>query len=338
MALLVWFEFFACTLVIWVAGVRLSRYGDQIAAKSGTSRTWVGVVLLASVTSLPELVTGLSSAGLAGIPDLAIGDVLGSCVFNLLILVIVDFIYRQEPVYARASIGHILSAAFGVVLLGVAAFGIGVGALGRSFRIAHVAVVTPVLIVGYAVAMRAVFRYEQRQEADYLDEAGPARDARTLRELLVHYALWSLVVVAGGASLPFIGDQIALTMGWEHSFVGTLLIALATSTPEVVVTIAAVRQGALDLAVGNLLGSNLFNLLILGLDDLVYRRGPLLEAGAPVNIISAISALTMSGIVIVGLIYRPRQRVLRTVGWVSVVLFVVYLLNAWILFAHGRSG
>jgi len=330
----VWLQFAACAAMIWFAGVRLSRYGDLIASKSGASRTWVGVVLLASVTSLPELVTGLSSAGWASLPDIAIGDVLGSCVFNLVILAIVDFLYRREPVYARASTGHILSGAFGIVLLSVAAFGIAVGTLGRSFRIGHIGLVTPVLVLGYAVAMRAVFQYERRHREAYIEEVAAPPIRFTLRQLLLRYAAWALVVVAGGALLPFVGEHIATTMGWERSFVGTLLIALATSTPEVVVTLAAVREDAVDLAVGNLLGSNLFNLLILALDDVAYRPGPLLEAGSPVNIVSAVAALAMSGIVVVGLLYRPRERILRTVGWVSMTLFALYLANAWILYAH----
>src|SRR3569623_530409 len=98
----IWASLFACLAVIGVAGVRLSRYGDIIAEKSGLSRGWVGLILLATVTSLPELVTGLSSVTIAQVPDIAVGDIMGSCVFNLLIIVVLDFLYRKESVYTRA--------------------------------------------------------------------------------------------------------------------------------------------------------------------------------------------------------------------------------------------
>ena len=102
--LIVWSEFFACVVLILVAGVRLSRYGDVIAEKTGVSRTWVGLILLATVTSLPELVTGISAVALANLPNIALGDALGSCVFNLLIITVLDFLYREESVFIRARL------------------------------------------------------------------------------------------------------------------------------------------------------------------------------------------------------------------------------------------
>ena len=116
--MLVWFEFIVCLLLIAVAGYRLSLYGDIIGEKLELSRSWIGVVMVASVTSLPELVTGISSVTVAQTPDIAAGDVLGSCVFNLLLIVILDFLHRQESVYTRANMGHVLSAGFGVILIG----------------------------------------------------------------------------------------------------------------------------------------------------------------------------------------------------------------------------
>jgi cation:H+ antiporter len=108
--LMVWTQFVVCIAVIWAAGVHLSRSGDVIADKMGWSRNWVGLVLLATVTSLPELITGVSAVTLAHTPDVSLGDVLGSCVFNLSILIIVDGLHRHESLYTRASQGRVLSA------------------------------------------------------------------------------------------------------------------------------------------------------------------------------------------------------------------------------------
>ena len=101
------------------------------------------------------------------------------------------------------------------------------------------------------------------------------------------------------------------------------------------VTISALRIGALDMAIANLLGSNLFDILILALDDLAYRRGPLLAHVSPMHAVTATSALIMTGLAVTGLLYRPAGRVLRTVGWISLGLFAVYLLNTSVLYLHG---
>jgi cation:H+ antiporter len=132
-----------------------------------------------------------------------------------------------------------------------------------------------------------------------------------------------------------VGEDIAALEGWNTSFVGTLFIAAATSLPELVVTLSALRLGALDMAIANLLGSNLFNLLILAVDDVFYLKGPLLAHVSVAHAVSVMSAVTMTGAVIVGLLYRPLGRLFRTVGWVSVMLLFIYLLNAYVLFRFG---
>lgn len=332
----VWLQLIVCAAVITVAGARLSRYGDIIADKTGLSGSWIGFALLAAVTSLPELATGISAVTAADSPNIAAGDVMGSCVFNLAILVVVDFLHRDEPVYRRASQGHILSAGFGVVMIGFAGLNVMLGSGGGSLSAWHVGIYTPILILLYLVAVRAVFHYERAKlEAHAEDETGRYPGV-TLRHAAAQYALAALAVVAAGIWLPFIGGRLAEVMGWHRTFVGTLFVAGATSLPELVVTIAAVRIGAVDMAIANLLGSNLFNIAILAVDDLFFLRGPLLSHVSPLHAISAVSALVMTGIVIVGLLYRPGTRLFRAVGSVSLGLFTVYLLNSYVLYLHGE--
>ena len=95
---------------------------DVIAEKSKLGRTWVGVIAIATVTSLPELVTGISSVTLADAPNIAVGNVLGACVLNLVLLAVLDFLYREMPIYQKASSGHILSAGFSIILIGLVVF------------------------------------------------------------------------------------------------------------------------------------------------------------------------------------------------------------------------
>lgn len=334
--MLVWFQFALCLVLIAVAGYHLSLYGDMIAEKLGLSRTWIGVVMVASVTSLPELVTGVSSVTVAHTPDIAAGDVLGACVFNLLYIVILDFLHREESVYTRAHVGHTLSAAFGVILIGFVGVNLLLAQAGMAYSVAHVGLYTPVILLIYALAMRTIFRYEQMQDLPTADVAAARYQGVPLRRAVTRYALAAAVVVAAGVWLPFVGKDMAAAMGWGEGFVGTLFVAAVTSLPEAAVSIAAVRLGALDMALGNLFGSNLFNMAILAIDDLLYLPGPLLSEVSSAHAISALSAMMMSGIALVGLFYRAKKRLFRTVGWASLFLLSVYLFNSYAIFLYGH--
>ena len=334
--MLVWLEFAVCLALIAVAGYRLSLYGDMIAEKRGLTRTWVGVVMVASVTSLPELISGLSSVTVAHTPDIALGDILGSCVFNLMLIVVLDFLHRQGSVYTSAHVGHTLSAGFGVILIGFVGVNLLLVANGSHLGIGHVGLYTPVILLLYVLAMRVIFRYEQMRELPNADAETERYASTTLRQAVIGYSLAALVVMAAGIWLPFVGKALAMQNGWGEGFVGTLLVAAVTSLPEAAVSIAAMRNGALDMALGNLFGSNLFNIAILAVDDLAYLPGPLLGAVDPTHAVSALSAMVMSGIAIVGLFYRARQRVFRTVGWTSLFLLTVYLFNAYAIYLYGH--
>lgn len=334
--LTVWLKFFVCLGLIGYAGSKLSRYGDIIADKTGLGGAWIGLILMATVTSLPELVTGISSVTLAEAPNIALGDVLGSCVFNLALIMLLDYLQRGESVYSRASQGHILSAGFGVILLGIVAYNILLHTHASMPVLGHVGLYSFVILIVYLIGMRSVFRYERRQRAAYVEERIERHPGISLREAGVRYALMAVIVVGAAIWLPFIGQDLAQAMGWHSTFVGTTFIAFATSVPEIVVTISAVRIGALDMAISNLLGSNLFNILILVIDDVFYTKGPLFADVSPLHAVTAISAIMMTGLAIVGLFYRPKERLFKTVGWTSLFLLMIYLLNSFFLYLYSE--
>lgn len=332
-----WAEFALLGALIGAAGFRLTREADDLAARLGLSRTWVGVALVATVTSLPELATGITAVTIAEAPNIAVGNALGACVMNLGFLAVLDVLVRGEPIYRRASPGHILAAAFGVSLLGFVAVAILLGqavraagglvaldALGLSFSLA-----TPVLLLLYLVAVRAVFFYERGQVQPVAGSGRlPPAMSPPWRGSALRFGLAAAIVVVAGMRLPFVASDLAEAMGWSRSFVGTVLVAAATTLPEMAVTLSALRLRAYDLAIGNLLGSNLFNVAIIAVDDLFYTRGPLLADVSPVHALTAASAAAMTGLAVVGLFYRPQGRVLRAVGWVSLGLAALFLLNA----------
>ena len=333
-ALQIWLLFAACAVTIGLAGPVLVRSGARIACLTGLSQSWTGVVLLATATSLPELFTGLSAVTVASAPNIAVGDVLGSCLFNLLLLVILDAFSREGSIYSRVEQGHILTAAFGVVLIGF------VGAIllfGRSeldLRVGHVSIYTPILALVYFAAARALFCYERKSNmaGAPIDEG----EGQPLRRAVKTYLIAALFVAVAGTLLPFAGLELAATMGWGTSFVGSLFVAAATSLPELVVVISALRLRAVEMAVGGLLGSNLFDVLILAIDDIAYVEGSLLARASPVHAGSAFVAVIMSGVVIVGLLYRPRLRFFGIVTWISLALLVLYVMSSYAMFLLGE--
>lgn len=326
-------QFLLCAALIAGAGFVLSRSGDALAEAHGWGRGWVGLALLATVTSLPELASGVSAVALVGAPNLAVGNALGACVVNLAFLVVVDLLQRQQPMYRRASATHLLSAGFGVVMLGFVAMSLVTGRGAPQFL--GVGLYSPVLLVLYLLALRSVFAHEQsnRSGAEAAALERPSREA--VRREWRRFGVAALVVLAAGSWLPEVADGLSTALGLSRSFVGTVFMALVTTLPEMAVTVSALRLGALDMAIGNLLGSNLFNLTILAIDDLAYLPGPLLADVSGAHAGTAATALLMTGLVIVGLVMRPQGRVLRVASWVSVGLVAAYGINAALVYLAG---
>ena len=330
-AVLVWVLFGVCTLVILRAGTKLSVYGDVLADKTGLGRTWIGVVLMASVTSLPELITGVSSVAIFDVPNIAAGDILGSCMFNVLILSMLD-VRHPTPLSTRIHQGHVLSAAFGVVMIGLVVLGLLAG--DRAPAVGWVGVFSVAFLGTYVLAMRTIFVHERARLADVAKEMAEELEphAMSLREATTRYTLNALLLVAAATYLPGIGESIAQMTGLGETFVGSLFIAMSTSLPEVVVAVAAVRLGAVDLAAGNLFGSNLFNIAILGIDDLAYVQGPLLTSVQPTHLISGVAAIAMTAVAIIGMTFRAgRKR--YAFSWDALGIMGLYLTGALMLYA-----
>ncbi len=329
-----WTAFILCSGAIFYSGSRLSHYGDIIAEKTGMGRTWIGVALIASVTSLPELITGISSVTISGAPNIAAGDVLGSCVFNILILALLDAATPSSlPISSQAHQGNIISAAFGIVLLSITALGLYMSSHGTFAIASSIGFYTLLIIPVYFLAMRLVFYYERRSYNAMLKDRGREKKYAHISTATAayNYAMHAGVVVIAAAFLPYIGVTLAKTTGLGQTFIANILIAFTTSLPEIVVSAAAIRIGAVDLAIGNLFGSNLFNIFILALDDIFYYKGPLLAAVETNHIVSAISAIVMTSIAAIGLTYRASKKQLP-VAWDAMAIMVVYILNLLVLF------
>jgi cation:H+ antiporter len=330
--MLLWLGFIICSSVIVYSGSRLSKYGDIIAEKTGLGGTWIGVVLMAFVTSLPELVTGISSVTYAGVPDIAVGNVLGACVFNMLTLALLDAIYRPMPISAKAHRGHVISAAFGVLLLSIVALSLFLG--NRLFSLGWIGPYSLLFAFVYCMAMKLVYSYEKRQQvAEFIKELAiePKYAGISTKTAVFRYVTHALIVIAAALFLPKVGEGIAQTTGLGQTFVGNILVAFSTTLPELTVSISAVRIGAIDMAIGNLFGSNIFNISILAIDDILFTKGPILSFTDPVHVVSAMTAISMTAIAIIGLTYRAEKKRLF-MAWDSIGIALMYVINLTTLF------
>jgi len=330
--MILWLKFALCTLVIVYSGAQLSKYGDILAEKSGLGRSFIGVFLMASVTSLPELVTGISAVTFANVPDIAVGDIVGSCVFNLFILAaLLDAMHKPLPISTKAHHGHVLSAAFGVLLLSLVAFSILFPQY--NFPVRWVGLGSLLCAAVYFFAIKLISAYEKRQLAKLLKELADEQQYKEVstRRVGIYYAINAVVVIVAATFLTSLGAEIAVVTGLGDTFVGNIFMALASSLPEVVVSISAVRMGAVDLAIGNLFGSNLFNIFILVIDDFLFQQGPLLSFTSPTHIISVLSAIAMTSVSIIGLTFQAEKKVLLW-AWDSIVMMLIFLTNISLLF------
>lgn len=336
---MVWVKFAICLAIIFIAGSRLSKYGDAIAEKTGLGRIWVGVVLLAAITSLPELATGISSVALVGKPDLTLGDLFGSNLINLVVIAIIDVLYTRGPVLHSLGTGIVFATILSTMLIGAAATSIyiaqNVAPLGLF---GYMGLYSPILLCLYLLAQYMLFRFRPAQQIQSADEPIVTRiyDNISLSQVIIFFSIAAVATIGAGTWLGFIGDELSEATGLGASFVGTLFLAICTSAPEIVVSISALRLGALDMAVGNVIGSNLFNMgVIIFVDDLFYSSGPILSDVSADHIGTALFAILMSCIVLIGLIFRPRFWPRIWVGVDTAALIIVYSLAISVLYLSG---
>jgi len=322
--------FLLCAVIIFFAGKKLSLYGDMLSEKTGLSKGWVGLILLASVTSLPELMVGISSSAIVQSADLAVGDILGSCAFNLGILAMLDaFVPMRRPLLGVASPSHMLNAGLGIILLTLVGFAF---FLSDYALTPWLAVSSLTFVVVYLIAVRIIYQNEKnhKEEGNNNIISEKVRNT-TLRIIILNYSIFAGIIIVAALSLPYFAEHIAEITGLGKSFVGTFFLAASTSLPEIAVSIAAVRIGSVDLSIGNLLGSNIFNILILALDDMVYTKGFILQDASDFHLLSVLSTIVMSAIVIIGLSYRAKGKRFW-LAWDAAIIFIVYILNLILLY------
>lgn len=303
-------QFVGLAAVIIAAGTMLARYADAIAEATGLGRLLIGSVLLAGATSLPELTVDISAVRL-NLPDMAMGDLLGSSLMNLLILAALDLTnYSGGKMLSRTAAAHALSGLFSIALTGVVGLGLLTSRKAEHWTFLGAHAWVWVVALGYGLGVRMVF-LDQRIATRAAEEHGKlpedAPPPMPLWKAGLGFLIAALVIVLTGPYLAHAAGRIAELSGLGNTFVGTTLVALCTSLPELSASYAAIRIGAVDLAVGNVFGSNAFNMVLFLPLDFAFP-GALFAAVSPAHTISAFAVIVASSIVIIGQLYHVERR------------------------------
>ena len=311
-------QFVALAAAVATAGTFLARSADRIAAATGLGRLFVGSVLLAAATSLPELSVDIAAVR-GGMLDLAAGDLLGSSLMNLLILAGVDLAQRSgRRMLSREAASHALSATLSIALTALVAMAVltagqlppltvlGVGGWSWAILVAWM-LGARMLFIDQRISVRAALEVEAIPPREPELPAATGKRPGLLLPAAVFLAA-AIVLVVTGPRLAYVADRLATESGWGRTFVGTTLVAVTTSLPELVASIAAVRIGAFDLAIGNTFGSNAFNMIMFVPLDFVHA-GPLFTAVSPVHAVTALAVIVATAIAVLGQLYHEEKRI-----------------------------
>ena len=328
---MIWVEFAVSALLIVLVAVKLAEYGDALATRTGLGGLFVGTLLIAGATSLPEVLTTISSLQI-GEPNLAAGNLFGSNMFNMFLLAVVDMVNHKKRILRGAAMKHALTGSLTILLIAFSVFFI---LSDIDLSLGWVGVDSIAIMLLYVLAVRLIYR--QSPQPGPVHKAPPIPDS--VPKLGV--ALFGFALAAAG--LIFItpwmvrtSNDIASITGLGTTFIGTTLVALVTSLPELVTTITAIRLGAADMAVGNLFGSNMFNMFALGLTDVFFAQGRFLSVVDPAFLIIASLGLIMTGMALIGNLARLERKVLF-IELDALALILVYFGGIWLLYTRGLT-
>jgi cation:H+ antiporter len=338
--ILIWLKFAICAAIIFFSGKRVAKYGDIIAEKTGLGGLWIGVILVAIATSLPEIFTGVGSTVFVNAPDLTIGNLFGANTYNLLNISLLDFLNKGSPLLSSVSIGQLLTAGLSLIPLLIASIGIFLSIRLPQLGFMNISLYSILILIVYLVAIRAIFRFERSQqqilrELKKEEEILLKYNDISLKKACVLYGVFAIMIAGAGIWLAYIGEELAQLLSLGQNFIGSLFLGFATTLPEITVSIAALRIGAKELAVANLLGSNLFNTSIIFINDVLYRKAPIFNVLSQQHIFTAFVVIFMTAIVSAGLILKPKRKTKLGFSNYAIGLMLVFILGTYINFILG---
>lgn len=326
--------FTIAAMLVAVAGTRLCGIADRLADRTGLGEAMTGAILLGASTSLPGITASVTAAAL-GRPELALSNAIGGIAAQTAFLALADFSYSKANLeHAAPSIPNILNGTLVITLLG----GVLLASCSPNVSVLGIHPMTFVLALGYFGGLRLARRAHtdplwkpqvtQETTRDVPEPADP--DAESMASLWGQFLGFAGLMAAAGWTIAQSGAAIADRSGLDDTVMGTLFTAIFTSTPELVTTLAAVRRGALTLAVGGVLGGNAFDVMFAVASDVAYREGSIYHAiGPSLQFLTALS-IVMSGVLVMGMLYREKRGV-ANIGFESALMLALYLGGILIL-------
>jgi cation:H+ antiporter len=316
--------------LIFLVTARLARQADTIAEHTGLGRVWIGTVLLAATTSLPELLTNVN-AGLLDEPDIGAGDLLGASLANMLILALLDIAFARRRILHNVAIDHTLVGLLGILLAAMVGMALVTGGWGQF---GHVGLESLAILLVYLGGMTLVYRSTVTEPVPRCDDPAGEKDWAPLRAVITGFALGATGLVLLTPLLVLAADAFSQEARLTATFVGTLLVGLTTSFPELAATVSAIRLGALDLAAGNVFGSVAFNMVVFAVLDVAYRGGPVFLVVSRDHLLTIFVLAICVSLALMAILARTRRRP-GPVRAESVLIVVAYVLGAWLL---ARAG
>jgi len=313
-------KFLLISAIIITTGYKLTIVGDKLGEETGFGSNLVGFILLASITSLPELVTAISAAHIHS-ENLVFGNMIGSNIFNMVVIAVVVIAGAKKQFYGKAE--NIFNASMGlfiVALVGILIF--------LQLKISGL-----ILAITYVFIIYLSFKFENKQNTEKQEASFK------FKKLWKQYALFlflSMIIVITGYYLTGVCDKMAITpfsIGGKSyvlgtTFVGQLFLALSTSLPELIVSLSAVKIGKIDMAYSNVFGSNIFNMFILGISSFFYSGNMFLNVSKDI-LFSILIFFILVSITIASLKYRIKSKF----RYDAFLLILFYLLNLFYLFS-----
>lgn len=305
---------------------KLSLYADDISHNSKMNTAMVGL-LLGGATSLPEITTSITSTIIDN-PDLATGNVLGSNLFNLLILAILDIAFRKHKPFNHSNKEHIYSSISIIILsLTISLFLF----LDLSVSILGIGLDTFVIFGFYLLSMKILSHVSEKEEETIQEKQ--ISETISLKQLYIRFGITSVFILFFGSILTITGDKIAVISGLGASFVGSFLVAASTSLPEAVSVFIAMKLRNFKLAISSILGSNIFNILILLFTDAIYRKNSLLSSVNDIHLFSTLSGTLLALFVLIAFAKKNTKGNLRYI-FPSTLIIVTYLISSYIIFVY----
>ncbi len=326
--------FFTSALTIAIAGTKMSRFANILADKTGLGEALTGSLLLAGSTSLPGIVTSITAAAM-GHPQLAISNALGGIAVQTAFLTIADLAYPKANLeHAVASVTNLIQ---GILLIGLLIIPV-LATTVPDLSILEIHPASLLLIVTYIFGLTLIAKAREKPmwkplktNLTRLDEPKKHLLNKNQKNSWLLFLFLALLTAIAGYAIAKSGLFIVSQTGISEGIMGGLFIAIFTSLPELVTSVAAVKQGALTMAVSNIIGGNSFDVLFLACADFAYHEGTIYQAFSTSNIFTLALTILMSAVLVLGLLRREKYG-FGKIGFESLIIIILYLGGSSLLF------